>query len=105
MAHSHVASETWRLRKLEERMIVIWERRIIRRIFGPKKEDGIWKIRTNKELTELYHNPDIVAEIRSRSFAWLGHLIGMDRGQRVKKLFDGKPGGRRRGGKQTEVDR
>jgi hypothetical protein len=43
------ASETWRLRKLEEKMIIIWERRILRRIFGPKKEDEILKIRTNEE--------------------------------------------------------
>jgi hypothetical protein len=43
------ASETWRLRKLEEKMIITWERKILRRIFGPKKEDGTWKIRSNKE--------------------------------------------------------
>jgi hypothetical protein len=46
---------------LDEKIIIIWERIILRRIFGPKKEDGIWKIRTNKELIELYNNPDIVA--------------------------------------------
>jgi hypothetical protein len=81
------ASETWRLRKLEEKMIIMWERKILRRIFGPKKEDGIWKIRTNKELAELYNNPDIVAKIRSRRIAWLGHLIRMDQGQMVKNYF------------------
>jgi hypothetical protein len=50
-------------------MIITWERKILRRIFRPKKKDGIWKIRTNKELTELYNNPDIVAKIRSRRIA------------------------------------
>jgi hypothetical protein len=50
-------------------------------------------------LTELYNNPDIVTEIRSRRIAWLGHLIRMDQRQMVKKLFDGKPGGRRRTGR------
>jgi hypothetical protein len=39
------ASETWRLRKQEEKMIITWERKILRRIFGTKKEDGTWKIR------------------------------------------------------------
>jgi hypothetical protein len=34
------ASETWRLRKLEKKMIINWERKILRRIFAPKKEDG-----------------------------------------------------------------
>jgi hypothetical protein len=42
------ASETWRLRKSEEKLIITWERKILRRIFGPKMEDGTWKIRTNK---------------------------------------------------------
>jgi hypothetical protein len=51
------ASETWRLTKLEEKIIITRERTILRRIFGPKKVDGTWKIRTNKELTELYNNP------------------------------------------------
>jgi hypothetical protein len=83
-----------RLRKSEEKIIITGERKIPRIIFGLKKEDGIWKIRTNKELTELYNNPDIVAEIRSRIIAWLGHLIRMDQGQMVKKLLDGKLAGR-----------
>jgi hypothetical protein len=65
-------------------MIITWERKILRRIFRPKKEDGTLKIRTNKELTELYNNPDIVAKIRSRRIAWLEHLIRMDQGQVVK---------------------
>jgi hypothetical protein len=51
------ASETRRLRKLEEKMIITWERKILRRIFRPKKEGWTWKIRTNNELTELYNNP------------------------------------------------
>jgi hypothetical protein len=39
------ASETWRLRKQEEKIIITRERKILRRIFGTKKEDGTWKIR------------------------------------------------------------
>jgi hypothetical protein len=93
------ASETWRLRKLEEKMIITWERKILRRIFGPKKEDVTWNIRTNKELTELYNNPNIEAKIRSRRIAWLRQLIRMDQGQMVKQLFGGKLGGRRRTGR------
>jgi hypothetical protein len=95
------ASETWQPRKLEEKMIITWERKILRRIFGPKKEDGTWKIRTNKELTELCNNTDIVAKIRSRRIAWLGHLIRMEQGQMVKQLFDEKLGGKRRTGRAS----
>jgi hypothetical protein len=94
------ASETWRLRKLEEKMITTWDRRILRRIFGPKREDGIWKIRINKELIEPFNNPDTVAENRSRRIACLGHLIRMAQGQMVKILFNEKPRGRRGGGRR-----
>jgi hypothetical protein len=79
------ASETWRLRKLEEKMIITWESKILRRIFGLKKEDVISKTRSNK-LTELYNNPVIVAKIRSRRIAWMGQLIRMDQGQMIKQL-------------------
>jgi hypothetical protein len=70
-------------------MIISWDRRNLRRIFGSKKKDGIWKTRTNKKLTELYNCPDIIAEIRSRRIAWLIHLIRMDQGQRVKNYLMG----------------
>jgi hypothetical protein len=86
------ASETWRLRKLEEKVIITWERKILRRTFRLKKEDIICKIRANKELTELYNIPNIVAKIRSTRIAWLGHLIIMDQGQMVKKTISWKTG-------------
>jgi hypothetical protein len=80
-------------------MIITWERKILRRIFGPNKGDWIWKIRTNKELTEPYNNPDVVVEIGGGRIAWLGHVIRMDQGQMIKQIFDGKAGGRRRTGR------
>jgi hypothetical protein len=70
-------------------MIITWERRILRRVFEPKKEDRIWKIRTNKELIELYNNPDTVAEVRSRRTAWVGQLIRADQGQSLKNYLMG----------------
>jgi uncharacterized coiled-coil DUF342 family protein len=65
------ASETWRFRKLEEKIITTWERKILKRISDLRRSDGIWKKITNKELTELYNNADIVAEIGSRRTAWM----------------------------------
>jgi hypothetical protein len=46
-------TETWQLRKSEGKMVITWQRKILRIIFRPKKEDGIWKLKTNKELTKL----------------------------------------------------
>ena len=42
----------------------IWERKILRRVHGPVVEQGMWKIRTNQELRELYENLDTVADSR-----------------------------------------
>ena len=46
-------AEAWTLTKKEEQTVLIFERKIFRRIFGPKYENGEWKIRTNRELEEM----------------------------------------------------
>ena len=46
-------AETWTMTKKEEQDLLIFEREIFRRIYGPKYEDGEWKSRTNQELEEL----------------------------------------------------
>jgi hypothetical protein len=52
-----------------------WERRILRKIFGPKREQGEWRIRSNQNV---YKSPDIVTEIKITRLERLGHLIRMD---------------------------
>jgi hypothetical protein len=42
----------------------IWERKILRRVHGPVVEQGMWKIKTNQKLRELYENLDIVTDNR-----------------------------------------
>jgi hypothetical protein len=48
--------------------LMTWERKILRKIFGPKCEKGVWRIRTNLELQNVYRSPDIVTEIKVRRF-------------------------------------
>jgi hypothetical protein len=62
-------------------------------------EERIWRIRTNKELRELYKVLDIVADIKRKRLEWIGHLLRMDHGRDVKKMFESKPEGRRRTGR------
>jgi hypothetical protein len=45
--------ETWTLTKKDELQINIWERKVLRRIFGPVKDRGMWRIRSSKELASL----------------------------------------------------
>ena len=52
----------------------IFERKIFRRIYGPKYEDGEWKSRTNRELEELSKGENIVKWIKGQRIIWLGHL-------------------------------
>ena len=53
-------------------------------------EQGIWRIRTNKELRELYKDLHIVANIKKKRLEWIGHVVRMDQGRTVKKIFESK---------------
>jgi hypothetical protein len=78
-----------------EKMLMAWERKILRKIYGPTKENGQWRIRTNVELITKYKSQDIITVIKIRSLEWLGRVIRMDETGCVKKIFEGKLEGRR----------
>jgi hypothetical protein len=64
--------------KNEEQALLIFERKIFRRIYGPKYEEGEWKSRTNRELEELSNGENIVKWIKWQRISWLGHLVKME---------------------------
>ncbi len=68
-------SETWILNKKEEKQLIVFENKILRKIFGPINEDNVWRKRHNYEIRELYKEPDIIAELKSRRLRWLGHIL------------------------------
>jgi hypothetical protein len=59
----------------------VFENRVLRRIFGPKKDDviGDWRKLHNKELHNLYSSPSIIRMINSRRMTWAGHAARMGR--------------------------
>jgi len=61
-----------------ETMLMTWERKILRKIYGPTKENGRWRIKTNEELMTKYKAPDIVNVIKIRRLEWLGHVVRMN---------------------------
>jgi len=67
-----------------------WERKILRKIHGPTKENGQWRIKTNAELITKYKSQDTVTVIKIRRVEWLGHVIRMNETRSVKKIFEGK---------------
>jgi hypothetical protein len=68
-------TETWAIRKTDEKRLLVFERKILRRIFGPVKDSitNDWRIRKNEELDPLYQKPNIVEAIRTKRLKWAGH--------------------------------
>ena len=68
--------ETWSLTWREERRQRVFEKRVLRRIFGPKKDEvtGEWRKVHNEELSDLYSSPNIVRVIKSKRVRWAGHV-------------------------------
>ena len=70
--------ETWSLTLREESRLRVFENRILRRIFGPKRhENGDWRRLHNEELHSLYRSPNTVTVIMSRRLRWAGHVVRM----------------------------
>jgi hypothetical protein len=88
--------------KKEEQAVLIFERKIFRRIYGPKYEDGEWKIRTYRELEELNKGENIVKWIKGQRISWLGHLERMEDDRTPKKIFTLELVGTRRSGRPRE---
>jgi hypothetical protein len=65
----------------EEHRLGVFENRVLRRIFGPKRDDvtGKWRILHNEELNDLYSSPNIIRVIKSRSMKWARHVAPMGR--------------------------
>jgi hypothetical protein len=82
-----------------EKMLMTWERKILREIYGPAKENGQWRVKTNEELMTKYKAPDAVNVIKFRRWEWLGHVVRMNETRSVKKIFEGKLEGRRSRGR------
>jgi hypothetical protein len=63
----------------------VFENRVLRRIFGPKRDEvtGEWRKLQNGELHIVYSSPDIIRQIKSRRMRWVGHVARMGAGRNV----------------------
>jgi hypothetical protein len=89
--------ETWSLTLREEHKLRVFENRVLRRIFGPKRDEatGEWRKLHNKELHDLYSSPGIIRIIKSRRMRWAGHVARMGEKRNAYRLLVGKPEGQR----------
>jgi hypothetical protein len=71
--------ETWSLILREEQRLRVFENKVLRRIFGPNRDDvtGEWRKLHNEELRDLYSSPSIIKIIMSRRMRWAGHVAGI----------------------------
>jgi len=88
----------------------IFERKIFRRIYGPKYENREWKSRTNRKPEEMSKGGNIVKWIKGQRISWLGHLERMEEDRMHKKIFTEELEGTRRRGRprkgwRAEVER
>jgi hypothetical protein len=80
----------------EELRLRVFENRVLRRIFGPKREeDESCRKLHNDELHSLYSSPNIVRVIKSRRMRWAEYVARMGEGRGVYRVWDGSPEGKR----------
>jgi len=93
--------ETWSLILREERRLRVFENRVLRRVFGPKRDEVTeeWRKLHNKQLSDLYSLPNIVRVVKSRRMRWAGHVARMGQGRVVHRVLVGKPEGKRQLGR------
>jgi hypothetical protein len=85
--------ETWSLTIREEHRLRVFENMVLRRIFGPKRDEvtGEWRKLHDEELHNLYSSPDIIRQVKSKRMRWTGHVERMGEERKVYKVLVGKP--------------
>jgi hypothetical protein len=81
----------------EERRLRVFENRVLRIIFGPKRDEvtGEWRKLHKEELYDLHSSPNIIRVIKQRRMRWAGHVARMGERRGVFRVLVGKPEGKR----------
>jgi hypothetical protein len=89
--------ETLSLTLREEHRLRVFENRVLRRIFGPKRDEVTvgWRKLHNEELHGLYSSPSIVRVIKARMVRWAGRMARMGEVRGAYNILVGRPEGRR----------
>jgi hypothetical protein len=89
--------ETWSLTLREERKVRVFENRVLRRIFGPKRSEVTveWRRLHNDELDNLCYSPNIIRVVKSRRMKWVGHVARVGERRGVYRVLVGKSEGKR----------
>lgn len=96
------ASELWILRQTDIKLIEVWERKMLRKIFGAKKIENAWERRTNQELKDLFKEPCIAGVIRAQRIRWMGHVMRLPYSRATRQILQSKIGGKKRRGRPKD---
>jgi len=92
-------AETWVRSKADELRLGVFERKMLRRIYGPICEGATWRSRYKEELYRLYDETDLVTTVRKTRLRWAGHIVRMQDKLPCKQITLDKPEDRRRVGR------
>ncbi|KAJ4436577.1 hypothetical protein ANN_16610 [Periplaneta americana] len=89
--------ETWTLTLREEHRLKVFENKVLRKIFGAKRDEvtGEWRKLHNTELHALYSSRDIIRNLNSRRLRWAGHVARMGESRNAYRVLVGRPEGKR----------
>ena len=89
--------ETWSLTLREEHRLRVFENKVLRKIFGAKRDEitGEWRKIHNAELHALYSSPNIIRNLKSSRLRWTGHEAGMEHLRNAYRVLAGKPESKR----------
>ena len=75
----------------------MFENKVLRKIFGPKRDEitGEWRKLHNADLHALHSSPDIIRNLKSRRLSWAGHVARMEQFRNAYRVFVGKPESKR----------
>ena len=96
---------TWSLTLRDKRRLRMFENRVLRRVFGPKRDKvtGEWRKLYNERLSDLYSLANNVRVVKSRRMRWAGHVARMGEGRGVHRVLVGKPEGKRPLGRHGRI--
>ena len=85
--------ETWALTKCEENRFRVFENKVLRKIYGPKRDEvtGEWRKLHNDELHVLYGSPSINRVMKARKLRWAGHVARMGDERTAGRVLKGHP--------------
>jgi hypothetical protein len=78
------------MKKEDENILRRFERKIIRRIYGPVRQRREWRIRNNEEIDNIIRKTDIVRFVKARRISWIGHVERMEDSRMPKRVMGEK---------------